>query len=125
MARAEWNEPDIHEGLMCNLQGRVKEGTMSNLFWVKDGVLYTPDLASCGVEGVMRAQVMETAEALGINVVTAEITPQELLEVDEIAISNALIGFCSVSRLEDRALPATAMTYRLRAELNRRLGEAV
>jgi 4-amino-4-deoxychorismate lyase len=49
LARAEWDDPAIHEGLMCDLDGRVKEGTMSNLFWVEDSQLFTPDLSRCGV----------------------------------------------------------------------------
>ena len=125
MARAEWDDPGIHEGVMCDLEGRVKEGTMSNLFWVKSGKLYTPDLSNCGVEGVMREQVIEIATALGIEVVTSEITQQELLEVDEIAISNALIGLCPVSRLESKELSSNDVTTRLRVALSRRLEEMV
>lgn len=121
MARAEWSEPDIQEGVMCDLDGRVKEGTMSNLFWVRGSVLYTPDLSSCGVQGVMRAQVIECAAELGIDCVSSEITDQALLEVDEIAISNALIGLCPVSQLAGHQLPSSELVERLRVALNTRL----
>jgi len=55
LARAEWNDPAIAEGLMCNEHGDVIEATAANIFVVRNGELHTPDLSECGVAGVMRA----------------------------------------------------------------------
>ncbi len=60
LARAEWNDPSIAEGVMCDMHGRVISATMANLFAVIDGVLVTPALDQCGVAGVARAEVLAT-----------------------------------------------------------------
>jgi len=121
MARAEWVVPEIYEGLMCDLNGAVKEGTMSNLFWVKKGRLYTPDLSTCGVAGVMREQLFAVAATQGVTVETAEIAPEELLLVDEIGITNALIGLTPVAWLEDYQLPSNKLLSQLQIALNESL----
>ncbi len=117
LARAEWDAAAVHEGVMCDLMGRVKEGTMSNLFWVKNGQLYTPDMSRCGVAGVMRAQVMKLAADLGINMVTAEITPEELKQVDEIFMTNSLIGIWPVAQFDGKTFTSDGLTQRLQAAM--------
>jgi 4-amino-4-deoxychorismate lyase len=121
LARAEWDDPAIHEGLMCDLDGRVKEGTMSNLFWVADGRLFTPDLSRCGVAGVMRAQVMALARDLGIGVSTAEIHPEELAQADEIFLTNSLIGIWPVGCFDGRDFPRGELTQGLQSVLQAKL----
>jgi 4-amino-4-deoxychorismate lyase len=61
LAAAEWNDPAIAEGLLLDQAGRVIEGTRTNLFCVRDGVLITPSLEQCGVAGVQRERVIEWA----------------------------------------------------------------
>lgn len=58
LARAEWNDPAVFEGLLCDEVGRVISATMANLFAVIDGVLVTPALDRCGVAGVARAEIL-------------------------------------------------------------------
>jgi 4-amino-4-deoxychorismate lyase len=121
MARAEWEDPAVHEGVMCDLDGWVREGTMSNLFWVEEGRLYTPDLSRCGVAGVMRAQVMALARDLGIGVESAEITPQTLAQADEIFLTNSLIGIWPVGHFAGRDFSPGEVTLGLRSILQARL----
>lgn len=121
LARNEWDDPDIYEGLMCDLQGHVKEGTMCNLFWLEKGKLYTPNLTQCGVAGVMRRQVMELALEQGIQVMQSEITPDALAKVDEIFLTNSLIGICPVSNFDEKPLPSQMTTRRLRDALEQKL----
>ena len=64
LACAEWSDPAIREGIMLDANGQVIEGTMSNLFIVEDGVLYTPKLSLCGVSGVLRSVVLDVAKTL-------------------------------------------------------------
>ena len=105
IARSEWQDDTIHEGLMCDSEGRVIEGTMSNLFALKDGVLYTPELAQCGIAGIMRGQVMAMAAQQGILCRTVTIRPDDLADMDELLISNSLIGMVPVRMLADRSYP--------------------
>ena len=68
LARAEWSDPDIAEGLLCDANDNVIGGTMSNLFIARAGLLITPELSRCGVAGMMRDLVMELAHTHGIAV---------------------------------------------------------
>jgi 4-amino-4-deoxychorismate lyase len=102
MARAEWSDPEIKEGLMLNARGQVIEGTMSNIFMFKDNILHTPDLKECGVEGVMRSLVLDVAQELGVEVKIDHIPLSEALHADSLMLTNSLIGIWPVKRLEER-----------------------
>lgn len=102
LARNEWREPDIAEGLMLDHQQHVIEGTMSNVFCVLDDQLYTPSLELCGVRGVMREQIIQLARSQGITVNEIEISQQNFLQMDEIFVSNSLIGIWPVTRIVDQ-----------------------
>ena len=58
MARAEWTDPDIQEGIMLDMNEHVIEGTMTNLFYIKNDTLYTSSLKLAGVAGIMRGIIM-------------------------------------------------------------------
>ena len=72
VARAEWEDEGIGEGLLLDQQGSVVEGIASNVFLVCGGALRTPLLDRCGVAGTMRKLVMEAAQGLGITVEQAQ-----------------------------------------------------
>lgn len=101
LARAEWVEPDIFEGLLCDDQGVIVGGVMSNVFWAKQGELFTPDLSQCGVAGVARMRVLRAAARQGIRAHVDRFTPADLLAADEVMICNSLIGVRRVARLDD------------------------
>ena len=96
LARQEWNDADIHEGLLMDTDGNLVEGTMSNLFVVDDGVLVTPDLSHTGVAGIMRTIILEQAQRHGLQLRIARIDKQTLLQADEVFLSNSLIGIWPV-----------------------------
>ncbi|MBU1310507.1 MAG: aminodeoxychorismate lyase [Gammaproteobacteria bacterium] len=101
MARAEWHDPAIKEGLMLDAQGFVIEGTMSNILLEKDGVIYTPQLNRAGVCGVLRRKVLAILQAENRPAVVKDITLQELLAADSVAICNALLGVMPLSQLDN------------------------
>lgn len=100
LARAEWDDAEIAEGLMRDGQGRIVAGTMSNLFLVCDGALLTPRLDECGVAGVMRAAIIEWARAEGLPVTEGRLNDEDLRRADEIFLCNSLIGLWPVRRIE-------------------------
>ncbi len=102
IARSEWSSPAISEGLMRDLEGCIIEGTMSNLFLLRGGVLVTPDLSRCGIAGVMRQVVMTTAEEMGIRVSVEEITLETLLHSDGLFLSNSLIGIWPIREVSGK-----------------------
>ncbi len=58
LARAEWDDPAMAEGLVCDTHGNAISATAANLFAVIDGNVVTPGVERCGVAGVMRAEVL-------------------------------------------------------------------
>jgi 4-amino-4-deoxychorismate lyase len=117
LARAEWRDPAIHEGLMCDTEGRVVEGTMSNVFAVRDGRLLTPELSRCGVAGIMREVVLELAAKNAIPVQECSLEVEYLMSSQEVFLTNSLIGIWPVRRLADCAFAVGPVTQRLAAAL--------
>lgn len=105
LARNEWQDKAIYEGLMCDIDGRVIEGTMSNLFVLKDGAILTPELSHCGVAGVMRERFMAMLAASGVSCRQATIRREDVNSADELMISNSLIGLVPVSALAGQPYP--------------------
>jgi 4-amino-4-deoxychorismate lyase len=98
LARAEWSGTAVREGLIGDAAGRVIEGTMSNVFAVKGGVVATPDLSRCGVAGAQRERVIDLLAGVGVPCRVRDIPFAELGEADEIFLTNSLIGAWPVVR---------------------------
>jgi len=89
------------EGLWCNCDGCIAEGTMSNVFWVSAGRLFTPSV-SCGcLPGTRRALVLAYAVRLGIEVVEGCFPLATLADADEVFVTNALMGIMPVRQVGD------------------------
>ena len=100
LARAEWSDESIFEGLMKDTDGFVTEGVMSNFFLVKDAVLYTPHLDRCGVAGVMREFILSNvAPALQLPTALDRLTVEQVNSADELFICNSVIGVVPVTCL--------------------------
>lgn len=104
LARAEWDDPGIHEGLMRDDLGRVVCGTQSNLFAVAGGRLLTPRLDECGVAGVMRRAVLRWAGEHGLAVAEVHLDAAQLFTADELFVTNALLGARALAALDGRPL---------------------
>lgn len=89
--------------LLINERQNLVESVSSNLFVVKDGVLFTPSVESGAVNGIMREQIIQIALSLGITVYDdCIIKPEQLEEADEIFLSNAIVGIRWVVAYEER-----------------------
>lgn len=119
LARGEWDDPVIAEGLLCDTEGRVVEGTMTNLFFARAGVLSTPGLSRCGVDGVLRRWLLEEAPAVGITVRERDVARGELDEADEVFVCNSSAGIWPVRRLGSREWVPGPLTRRLQAAVAR------
>lgn len=97
LARSEWDDPAIAEGVVLDIDDNVIEGTMSNIFYASNDKLYTPDLKRCGINGVIRQKIIELADAVTIKPTTLA----ELLAADEIFVCNSIIGLWPVTRIND------------------------
>jgi 4-amino-4-deoxychorismate lyase len=101
LARAEWHDPAVAEGLMLAPDGRLVEGTMSNVFLVHDGVLKTPELSQCGIAGVMRSVVLDCAKVLGLGPRIETLTLEDVGSAQEMFVCNSLIGIWPLVAIDD------------------------
>lgn len=111
LARAEWDDPRYAEGLLQDDSGHAICGTMSNLFVVEGGALYTPDLGRCGVAGVTRERVMEAAARRGMKCMSQALEFDRVLAADEVFVVNSLIGawrVCAIGTIATRTGDVTA-----------------
>jgi 4-amino-4-deoxychorismate lyase len=97
LARAEWQDSSIHEGLLLDAEDFVVSAISSNLFLVSGGRLLTPRLDRCGVRGVMRRAILN---AFGHRCEQRRITLDMLPEADEVFVCNAVRGIFPVTRID-------------------------
>lgn len=100
LARAEWSDPDVVEGLLFDGDGHLISATAANVFGVLEGTLITPALDACGVAGVMRA------ELLGVfpQTVIRSITQEGTMLMGEMFVCSSVRGVLPVRELDGRAL---------------------
>jgi len=100
LARAEWIDQSIQEGIMLDSDGHVIEGTMTNLFYIKGHSIYTATLANTGISGIVRGLIMQIAEQQQFSVNELNYTPVQLVSADEIFVCNSIIGIWPVKQIE-------------------------
>lgn len=121
VARHECQIGNAPEGLMLDTLGWVIEGTVSNLFLVKNGQLITPSLAHCGVEGIMREIVMEVIQSTRpLSLQVRAIRLGSVMTAEELFFCNSLFGIWPVQRFENRNYTVGPITQYLQRELMRR-----
>ena len=105
VARSEWGaQQGFDEGIMFNIDGDIIEGTMSNIFWLKDGQLNTPDLSQEGVDGCVRRWLIKHySDALTVNIVK-DAKLDQLLTADGVFLTNSLIGIQKVGYIDGQSI---------------------
>ena len=83
LANMEVTDEGYDEALLLDTSGFVSEGAGENIFVVKNGVIYTPDLSAGALSGITRNTVFHIAQDLGIEVVQKRITRDEVYISDE------------------------------------------
>lgn len=89
------------EGLWLNTKGFLSEGTMSNLFYIKAGTLFTPSLSSGCLPGTRRQLILDLACSLQIRTEEGLYPLSDLLLSDEVFMTNALMGLMPVRQIDD------------------------
>ena len=121
LARNEQDPGGRDEGLMLDDRDHVIEGIMSNVFVYRDGRLSTPLLFECGVAGIVRDLVLETAQEItGSAPLVEELGVDDLLTADECFLTNSLIGIWPIQSIEQHAMGVGPVTHELQTLLSDR-----
>lgn len=99
LARMEWDDASIADGLLLDAEGWVIEGTMANIFMRMGQRLVTPELSACGVAGLQRERILKHAPELGLTLEIARFSLPHLLQAEEIFLCNSLIGVWPVCQI--------------------------
>jgi branched-chain amino acid aminotransferase len=104
LAKMESIDAGAFEGVFLNPEGHLAEGTISNIFIVKNGVAKTPSL-DCGLlDGVTRAAILESAKAARIPVKETHIKPAEVYAADEVFLTSTTMEAMPVVRVNGRKI---------------------
>ncbi|MCJ8015049.1 aminotransferase class IV [Paenibacillus sp. KQZ6P-2] len=98
------------EGLMLNADGYLSEGVVSNLFFVKNNQIYTPDTACGLLPGITRGLVMELAAAEGMTCEEGFYTWEDLTQADEIWLTTSIQELVPVTALMDTSGSAAVIS---------------
>lgn len=98
------SDPSV-EGIFLTQNGILAEGIVSNLFWFKNGTLFTPDLSTGILNGVTRQFVVHVAKKMGITVQVGSFTEKALLEADEAFVTNSVQEIVPLFQIEQKPLP--------------------
>lgn len=101
LAKIEAKERGSYEAIMLNYSGYVAEGTISNIFFVKKGILYTPEVSVGILNGITRMAIIGIAEELGIKVLEGKFRPARIYGADEVFISNTTMELMPISKADD------------------------
>ena len=113
----------FNESIFCNTQGYLAEGCMTNLFFVKDQVVYTPAL-DCGLlAGIVRDKLIELLKVKGMAIAEGHYSKAQLLAADEVFITNSLMEMMPVNQVDDQ--PFTIGEKTLTSQINRLFQESL
>ncbi|MBI4753293.1 aminotransferase class IV [Candidatus Desantisbacteria bacterium] len=104
IARAETNRDNLFEVVFLNRHGFVTEGTVSNIFMVKNGLLITPPTYLGLLSGIARQCVLEIAMQTGVKHKQVPFTRYDLFTADEVFLTNSTIEILPVSVVDGRMI---------------------
>ncbi|MFZ1852383.1 MAG: branched-chain amino acid transaminase [Nitrosomonas sp.] len=103
LANQEVSANGYDEALLLDTDGYVAEGSGENIFIIKQGKIFTPDLTAC-LEGISRASVIELAGEIGIPVIEKRITRDEVYCADEAFFTGTAAEVTPIRELDNRII---------------------
>ncbi|MBI5861477.1 MAG: branched-chain amino acid transaminase [Rhodocyclales bacterium] len=105
LANMEATEDGYDEALLLDVDGFVAEGAGENIFIVKDGVIYEPEIASALI-GITRATVITLAAELGYKIVSKRLTRDDIYIADEAFFTGTAAEVTPIRELDNRVIGA-------------------
>jgi len=104
LAKSEALQHGYDEAIFLDLNGNISEGSASNIFFVRNGVLVTPDLSSSILEGITRRTIMELAQELGVEVVERSVSRSELYTAEEAFFAGTGVQVAWIKSIDNRQI---------------------
>jgi 4-amino-4-deoxychorismate lyase len=117
LARMEWNDQAIADGILLDTNNNVIECTAANIFVRFGDTLITPSLAHGGVAGITRQRIIELAHTLSLKTSVETFNLEKLFSADEVIICNSVYGAWQVKQIDNKALKKGALGANIHAAL--------
>lgn len=104
LSNMEATDDGYDEALLLDSAGFVSEGSGENIFIIKDGVIYTPDLSAGALNGITRNTIFYIAEDLGLQIVQKRITRDEVYIADEAFFTGTAAEVTPIRELDNRPI---------------------
>lgn len=104
LAKIEAKKEGAFEAVMPNYRGYVAEGTVSNIFFVKDDVLYTPSLSVGILNGITRGLILDIAKGLNIRTREGNYRPQGIYRAQEVFLTNTTMEVMAVTKIHRKTV---------------------
>jgi branched-chain amino acid aminotransferase len=115
LAVTEANNAGYDEAILLTPEGTVADGSGENIFAVRDGVLYTPDLATGILPGITRDTVKQIAEDLGHTVVEKTLIRSDLYLADEVFMCGTAAEVTPLRSIDDHEIGVGEVTLKIQA----------
>jgi len=115
LAKNEAEAKGFDDALMLDWRGQVAEATGANVFFVRNGALFTPP-PECFLDGITRRTVIELALARGLAVHERAIRPEEMVEFDEMFLTGSAVEVMPVAEVGPWSFERGPVTRQLRAD---------
>src|SRR6266508_4138559 len=115
LAVTEANRAGYDEAILLTAEGFVADGSGENVFIVKDGVIYTPDLSTSILPGITRDTVIQIAQDIGYSVVEKSLIRSDLYLADEAFMCGTAAEVTPLREVDDVELGVGAVTLELQS----------
>ena len=126
LGKLEARTAGVFEVIMLNNKNQICEGASSNIFWIKDKWVFTPDASTGLLEGVTRSTIMRLCEEkLNLRVIAGEFKLQDLKFADEVFITSTSLEVMPVVKVDNFTInqgQVGPVALQLREELHRDMG---
>jgi branched-chain amino acid aminotransferase len=125
LAKIEAKERGAYEAVMLNAEGMISEGTVCNIFFVRDSILCTPSAAAGLLDGITRELVIDLAKETDMQVREGKFLPEDLFSASEVFFTNTTSEVMPVSQVEEIIYPVGDVAKRLRRLYREKVSKAV
>jgi 4-amino-4-deoxychorismate lyase len=105
IAKREVGPSPLKEGIFLTEDGFLAEGVVSNIFWVKEGILYTPSIDTGILNGITRQFIITLAESCNMTVREGRYREEELHFADEVFVTNSIQEIVPINKISSRVFP--------------------
>ncbi len=108
-----------NEALFLNAEGFISEGAISNIFFVRDGIIFTPKIRCGLLPGIIRDFVIKNSLSIGFEIQEGEFTYGELIEAQEGFITNSIMGIMKINKISDKILSESGVVSQIKRYYDR------